>query len=77
MTAPTTRPAGRRTYTAEFRRATVDLVAAEGITVAAAARRVGVNPEALRECERRHAPAPAPARPDSAGPDLATEVRLR
>ena len=75
MTAPTA-PAERKTYTDEFRRAAVDLIAAEGLTVAAAARRLGVNPEVLRKWKRRYAPAPAAAaQPGSAAPDLAAEVR--
>ena len=72
-TAPTPPPPDRKGSADEFRRAAVGLVAAEGIAAAAAARRLGVNPEALRKWKRRYAP--APARPDSAGPDLAAEVR--
>ncbi len=73
MTAPTA-PAERRAYTDEFRRAAVDLIAAEGITVAEAARRLGVSPEVLRKWKRRHAPA-APAAGVTAAPDLAAENR--
>lgn len=70
-------PAERKAYTEEFRRAAVDLIAAEGITVAAAARRLGVNPEVLRKWKRRHAPAGAGAAgaAGAAAPDLAAEVR--
>ena len=60
MTDATDRP---RTYTEEFRRAAVDLNAAERLTVAEVARRLGVHPEALREWKRRYAPAPAPTGP--------------
>ena len=75
MTAPTV-PADRKSYTEEFRRAAVDLVAAERITVAEAARRLGVHPEVLRKWRRRYAPAAAPAA--GAAPavtDLAAENR--
>ena len=79
MTAPTA-PTERKTYTDEFRRAAVDLVSAEKLTVAAAARRLGVNPEVLRKWKRRYAPAPVAPGPDAqsasaAAPDLAAEVR--
>ena len=70
-TAPTTRP---KTYTDEFRRAAVGLVAAEKLTVAEAARRFGVHPEVLRKWKRQYAPA-APAGAAPAAPDLAAEVR--
>ena len=78
MTAPTT-PTDRKSYTEEFRRAAVDLLTTEGITIAAAARRLGVNPEVLRKWKRRYAPAaPATAGPAAATPDLAAENgRLR
>ena len=72
MTAPTV-PADRKSYTEEFRRAAVDLVAAERITVAEAARRLGVHPEVLRKWKRRYAPAAAGAAP--AVTDLAAENR--
>ena len=70
----------RKTYTDEFRRAAVDLVVAEGLTVAAAARRLGVNPEVLRKWKRRLAPAPAAGGTDTppecgTASDLAAEVR--
>ena len=71
MTDTTDRP---KTYTDEFRRAAVDLVAAEKLTVAEAARRLGVHPEVLREWKRRYAPAAA-AGPAAPAPDLAAEVR--
>ena len=71
MTAPTA-PADRKSYTEEFRRAAVELLVTEGVTIAAAARRLGVNPEVLRKWKRRFAPA---AGPDAAAPDLAAEVR--
>ena len=75
MTAPTA-PADRKSYTEEFRRAAVDLVAAEQLTVAEAARRLGVHPEVLRKWKRRYAPvARASAGAAPAGPDLAAEVR--
>lgn len=74
MTAPAA-PTDRKTYTDEFRRAAVDLIAAEGITVAAAARRLGVNPEVLRKWKRRHGPAAPAATPGIAAPDLAAENR--
>ncbi len=73
MTAPT-EPADRKIYADEFRRAAVGLLATEGTTIAAAARRLGVNPEVLREWKRRYAPA-APAAAPAAEPDLAAEVR--
>ena len=75
MTAPTP-PADRRSYTEEFRRAAVDLIVAERLTVAEAARRLGVNPEVLRKWKRRHAPAaPAGAPAADLAADLAAEVR--
>ena len=75
MTAPTV-PADRKSYTEEFRRAAVDLVAAERITVAEAARRLGVHPEVLRKWKRRYAPAAAPAAGTApAVTDLAAENR--
>ncbi len=70
MTDTTDRP---KTYTDEFRRAAVGLLVAEKLTVAEAARRLGVHPEVLRKWKRRHAPA-APAA-DPAAPDLAAENR--
>ena len=73
MPDPTPPPAERKTYTEEFRRAAIDLLAAEKLTVAAAARRLGVNPEVLRKWKRRHASPVGSTEP--AAPDLAAEVR--
>ena len=65
-----------KTYTDEFRRAAVDLIVAEKLTVAEAARRLGVHPEVLRKWKGRFAPA-APVTPAAADttPDLAAENR--
>ena len=72
MTDTTSRP---KTYTDEFRRAAVDLIVAEKLTVAEAARRLGVHPEVLRKWKGRFAPA-APATPAAdTTPDLAAENR--
>ena len=68
-TAPTARP---KTYTEEFRRAAVGLLVTERLTVAEAARRLGVHPEVLRKWKRRYAPAAGAA---LAAPDLAAENR--
>ncbi len=69
-------PARPKAYTDESRRAAVDSIAAEKLTVAEAARRLGVHPEVLREWKRRHAPAaPAPAPADAA--PAAENRRLR
>lgn len=62
-----------KTYTDEFRRAAVDLIVAEKLTVAEAARRLGVHPEVLRKWKGRYAPAAPAATP--ATPDLAAENR--
>ena len=69
-------PARPKTYTDEFRRAAVDSTAAEKLTVAEAARRLGVHPEVLREWKRRHAPA-APADAAPAADPVAENRRLR
>ncbi len=42
------RPAGRRTYTSQFKREAVELVEREGLSVAEAARRLGVDQTLLR-----------------------------
>ena len=41
-------PAGRRTYTSQFKREAVELVEREGVSVAEAARRLGVDQTLLR-----------------------------
>ena len=47
--APTQkRPSGRRTYTSQFKREAVELVDREGVSVAEAARRLGVDQTLLR-----------------------------
>ena len=67
---------GKLHYTEEFRRAAVDLVAAERLTVAEAARRLGVHPEVLRKWKRRYVPAAgAAAGAAPTAPDLAAENR--
>ena len=71
MTDTTARP---KIYTDEFRRAAVDLIVAEKLTVAEAARRLGVHPEVLRKWKGRLAPV-TPAAGDTATPDLAAEYR--
>ena len=42
------RPSGRRTYTSQFKREAVELVEREGLSVAEAARRLGVDQTLLR-----------------------------
>jgi transposase len=42
------RPAGRRTYTSQFKREAVELVERAGVSVAEAARRLGVDQTLLR-----------------------------
>jgi transposase len=42
------RPSGRRTYTSQFKREAVELVEREGVSVAEAARRLGVDQTLLR-----------------------------
>ena len=42
------RPAGRRTYTSQFKREAVELVEREGVSVAEAARRLGLYQTLLR-----------------------------
>ena len=42
------RPAGRRMYTSQFKREAVELVEREGVSVAEAARRLGVDQTLLR-----------------------------
>ena len=42
------RPAGRRTYTSQFKREAVELVEREGVSVAEAARRLGIDQTLLR-----------------------------
>ena len=42
------RPSGRRTYTSQFKREAVELVDREGVSVAEAARRLGVDQTLLR-----------------------------
>ena len=68
MTTPTVpgEPANRNAYTDEFRRAAVDPVGSKRLTVAEAARRLGVHPVVVRKCKRRYAPAAAPGA--AAGP---------
>ena len=70
MTDTTARP---KTYTDDFRRAAVDLIVAEKLSVAEAARRLGVHVEVLRKWKHRLAPA-TPAAADTAV-DLVAEVR--
>ena len=41
-------PTGRRTHTSQFKREAVELIARDGVSVAEAARRLGVNPTLLR-----------------------------
>ena len=45
---PTKSPTGRRTHTSQFKREAVELIAREGLSVAEAARRLGVNQTLLR-----------------------------
>ena len=71
MTDTTARP---KTYADAFRRAAVDLIVAENLTVAEAARRLGVHVEVLREWKHRLAPV-TPAAADTATPDLVAENR--
>jgi transposase len=42
------RPSGRRTYTSQYKREAVELVEREGVSVAEAARRLGVDQTLLR-----------------------------
>ena len=59
-------------YTEEFRRRAVDLIATEKLTVAEAARRLGVDPTTLRQWAKKSRPTPtAPA----ATPSVEQEVR--
>ncbi|MDP1807108.1 MAG: transposase [Acidimicrobiales bacterium] len=58
-------------YTDEFRRQAVDLIATEKLTVAEAARRLGVDPTTLRKWVKKYRPTPAaPAATPSAEPEL-------
>ena len=72
-------PKPRQTYTEDYRQAAVNLVVTERLTIAAAARRLGITPEVLRKWVRRLAPATATRATDpTTAPDLAAEVhRLR
>jgi transposase len=46
-------------YTEEFRRQAVDLIAAEKLAIAAAARRLGVDATTLRQWVKKYRPTPA------------------
>ena len=47
-------------YTEEFRRQAVDLISSENLTIADAARRLGVDATTLRKWVRKYQPTPAP-----------------
>ena len=64
-------PPTRKSYTDDFRRQAVARVTAEKLPVADIARRLGVNPEVLRQWKAKDAPAPA----DRPEPSLVDEVR--
>ena len=68
----------RRTFTEEFKREAVNLVAVEGYTFKAAAEAVGVSPRSLRGWHEKFAPKPEPCGPDASVEQLQDEIkRLR
>jgi transposase len=71
-------PRQRRTYTEEFKRDAVRLVANEGYSFAAAAAAVGVNEGSLRQWHARLAPKPEPCGENTTLDELRAEnQRLR
>ena len=48
------RPSGRRTYTSQYKREAVELVEREGVSVAEAARRLGVDQTLLRSWKMKY-----------------------
>ena len=68
----------RRTFTEEFKRESVNLVAVEGYTIRAAAKAVNVLESSLRRWHRQYAPEPAPCGVDASVDELKAEnKRLR
>lgn len=59
-------------YTEEFRRQAVDLIATEKLTIAEAARRLGVDPSTLRKWVKKYRPTPASTVPT---PPVEQELR--
>ena len=59
-------------YTEEYRRQAVDLIAAEKLSIAEAARRLGVDPTTLRKWVKKYRPATA-----SPAPTPSVEHELR
>jgi transposase len=59
-------------YSETFRRQAVDLIAAEKLTVAEAARRLGVDATTLRKWVKKYRPTPATAAPT---PSVEQELR--
>ena len=60
-------------YTAEFRRQAVDLITTEKLSIAEAARRLGVDPTTLRKWVKTYRPTPAA----TAVPPPSVEQELR
>jgi len=68
----------RRTFTEEFMRESVNLVAVEGYTIRAAAKAVNVLESSLRRWHRQYAPEPTPCGADASVDELKAEnKRLR
>lgn len=57
-------------YTEEFRRQAVDLITGEKLSIADAARRLGVDAKTLRKWVRKYRPATAAAAPPSVESEL-------
>ena len=69
---------GRRTFTDEFKRDTVNLVVKQGYSFAAAAEAVGVASRSVREWHEKFAPPPEPCGDDASTEEMQAEIkRLR
>ena len=67
----------RRTYTSEFKQEAVLLVTQQGLSVAEAARRLGIHPNLLRSWKQSFVKNGSPARPGQATALEAENARLR